>query len=68
MDQLDRAERDAEALVSGLTGEEGAWRAEAGGRLASHRGDPEAALQAFLPIPVCEPGGRYRSDKRNHNS
>lgn len=60
-DQLDAAERDAEALVAGLAEEEGAWRAEAGSWSVAECLDHLATANRVYLRAMQEPANRART-------
>lgn len=63
-DQLDAVERDAQALVSGLTEEQGAWRAEAGSWSVAECLDHLATANRVYLRAMAEPAGRARTEGR----
>lgn len=61
MDQLDAAERDAQALVAGLTEEQGAWRAEPGSWSVAECLDHLATTNCVYLRPMGEAAVRARA-------
>lgn len=63
-EELDAAERDAQALISGLTEQQGAWRAEAGSWSVSECLDHLATASRVYVRAMAEPADRARTEGR----
>jgi hypothetical protein len=64
LDQMDAAERDAEALVAGLSSERGAWRAAPGSWSVAECLDHLAMTNRLYLDAMREPAARARSEGR----